>query len=179
MDAYFDNNGNILNSSIRITRDHSTVYTLKTTFGLRGRKVTILRDENPPLGKAACVGFILWKEKAFGIFGQRKTVSEIKRMKWGVFKKYRYWKWSAQSKEFDIWYDGEGSWKVTAIDHQRSISAQFMVPSHPHLFTKPEPPTLHLAKTALEADEVFVILALIYSEAKRQDATNISATNGV
>lgn len=173
MDAYFDNSGNILNCCIRIRRDHSIVYTLKTTIGLHGRKVTILRDENPPLGKAECVGFILWKEKAFGIFGQRKTISEVKRTKWGVFKKFRYWRWAPENKEFDIFYDSEAGWKVTALDHQRSMAAQFLVPERPALFSKGQPPSLHLTKAALEADEVFLILAMIYSETKRQDATNM------
>ena len=88
MEAYFDNKGNILNARICIRRDQSAIYTLKTNFGLRGRKVTMLWDENPPLGKSALVALILWKEKAFEIFGQRKAISEIRRTEGGFLKKY-------------------------------------------------------------------------------------------
>lgn len=51
------------------------------------------------------------------------------------------------------------------------IAARFLVPFRPYLFSKPEPPLLHLTKTALEEDEVFMILIFIYSEVKRQDKT--------
>ncbi|KAF5372688.1 hypothetical protein D9615_009875 [Tricholomella constricta] len=178
MEAYFDNKGNILNACIRITRDQSTIYTLTTNFGLRGRKITILRDENPPLGRSGYVGHILWKEKAVEISGQRKSIAEIRRTEGGLLKlnKTRHWRWSPDSKEYEVRYDRKG-WKATVNDNM-SIAARFLVPSRPHLFSKPEPPSLHLTKTALEADEVFLILVLIYSEIKRQDQTNSSSANG-
>lgn len=50
-------------------------------------------------------------------------------------------------------------------------AARFVVPSRPHLFSKPKPTTLHLTETALAEDEVFLIMVFIYSEAKRQDNT--------
>jgi hypothetical protein len=52
-----------------------------------------------------------------------------------------------------------------------SVAAEFSVPFRPHLFSKPEPSKLHLTKTALERDEVFLLLVFIYSEVKRQDGT--------
>lgn len=56
------------------------------------------------------------------------------------------------------------------------VAARFIVPFRPHLFSKSEPATLHLTKTALQEDEVFLILAFIYSEARRQDRT-VSSTS--
>ncbi|KAG5641312.1 hypothetical protein DXG03_005545 [Asterophora parasitica] len=172
MEAYFDNRGNILTASLRITRDDSAIYTLHTTFGLRGRKLTVLKDENPPLGRAgSSVGCILWNEKVIEIGGTRKSVKDIRRVEGGLFKmnKSSYWRWMPEGKEFEVRYDQEG-WKAT-LDNNMSIAARFLVPSRPHLFSKPEPPSLHLTKPALEADEVFLILLLIYSEIKRQDRT--------
>lgn len=57
------------------------------------------------------------------------------------------------------------------LDNNMLIAARFSVPSRPHLFTKPEPSMLHLTKTALEEDEVFLIMVFIFSEVKRQDKT--------
>jgi hypothetical protein len=57
------------------------------------------------------------------------------------------------------------------LDESASVAAEFFVPFRPHLFSKPEPSKLLLAKTALEQDEVFLLLVFIYSEVKRQDST--------
>ncbi|KAG6899582.1 hypothetical protein C0993_008956 [Termitomyces sp. T159_Od127] len=131
METYFDNKGNILNACIRSTRDKSALYTLKTTFGLRGRKVTILLDENPPPGRTSHVASLFWKDKSFDILGQRKTLSEVRRTQGGFFKKYvtycgfvvgdecslalrtRHWRWMAERKEYELRYDDDEGWKVT------------------------------------------------------------------
>ncbi|GLB45424.1 hypothetical protein LshimejAT787_3700080 [Lyophyllum shimeji] len=115
MEAYFDNKGNILNVRIRIARDHSTIYTLKMTFGgLRGRKVTILQDENPGPREA-----------------RRKVVREV-RWTEGWFKKTHYWRLSEDQKEYELQHEHEG-WKAT-LDQGLSIAARFRVPFRPHLF---------------------------------------------
>lgn len=60
---------------------------------------------------------------------------------------------------------------------QASLNSNMMIagclraPYRPHLFTKMEPVTLHLTRTALAEDEVFLILVFIYSEANRQERT--------
>jgi hypothetical protein len=57
------------------------------------------------------------------------------------------------------------------LDHNMVVAARFSVPFRPHLFRKPQPSMLHLTKTALEEDEVFLIMVFIFSEIKRQDKT--------
>jgi hypothetical protein len=57
------------------------------------------------------------------------------------------------------------------LSNSTAVPAQFSVPLRPRLFGKPERSTLHLARVALEEDEVFMILVFIYSEVKRQDRT--------
>lgn len=49
------------------------------------------------------------------------------------------------------------------------IEAKLLVPYRPHLFGKQPLVTLELSRMALVRDEVFLILAMIYSEAKRQE----------
>lgn len=87
MEAYFDNKMNVLNACIRISRDNSAIYSITTTFGLRGRKITVLRDENPSIGGPAVVGIIHWKEGAVEIFGQKKKITNVKRTEGSFLKK--------------------------------------------------------------------------------------------
>ncbi|KAG5649811.1 hypothetical protein H0H81_001912, partial [Sphagnurus paluster] len=171
MDALFSNHANLLTASILTTRDASALYTLKTTFGLRGRKVTLLRDENPPPGRPAGVGAIYWKEKTIEILGTRKTVKELRRIEGGIWKfnRTRHWRWAPDRREYELRHDDEG-WKAT-INNNLSTAARLLVPARPHIFSTPPPPALHLTRTALEADEVFLILVLVYEETKRQDRT--------
>ncbi|KAF8054254.1 hypothetical protein FPV67DRAFT_1552661 [Lyophyllum atratum] len=175
MEAYFDNKGNILNAALRTPHDSSAVYTLKTTFGLRGRKLTVLRDENPAPGVQAkdagkaSVGSIFWKEKMVEVMGVRRGVKEVRRREGGFFRKTHYWRWEEGRREYEVKHDHAG-WKAI-LDNNMSIAARFLVPSRPHLFSKADPPSVHLTKTALEADEVFLILVFVYEELKRQDRT--------
>jgi hypothetical protein len=57
------------------------------------------------------------------------------------------------------------------LEHNMCTAGRFAVPFRPHLFTKSKPALLHLTKTALAEDEVFLILVFIYCEARRQDRT--------
>ncbi|CAK5274795.1 unnamed protein product [Mycena citricolor] len=170
MEAVFDNKNNVLNAQIRATHDNSVLYSLSTTFGYRGRKATILRDENPAPGASSIVGVIHWSDKTLEVFGHRKNCVELKRQTGWFFNRTKYWRWSQERKEYELLYDDE-EWKAT-LDHNMSIAGRFCVPSRPRLFSKTPPVLLHLTKTALAEDEVFLILVFVYCEARRQDKTN-------
>ncbi|KAJ7104523.1 hypothetical protein B0H15DRAFT_810426 [Mycena belliarum] len=172
MEATFDNKTNILNARIRAVHDNSIIYTLRTSFGFRGRKDTILCDENPAPGAATTVGAIHWQEKTLEISGHKKSCAELKRQAGRFFNRTRHWRWAADRKEYEIMYDHE-EWKAT-LDHNMCIAGRFTVPFRPHLFSKSQPAYLHLTKTALAEDEVFLLLLFIYHEVKRQDRTNSS-----
>ncbi|KAJ6612655.1 hypothetical protein B0H10DRAFT_2051367 [Mycena sp. CBHHK59/15] len=169
MEATFDNKTNVLNARIRAVHDNSVIYSLRTTFGFRGRKDTILVDENPAPGATTIVGAIHWQEKTLEIFGHKKSWSELKRFAGSFYNRTRHWRWSLDRKEYEILYEEE-EWKAT-LDHNMSIAGRFSVPCRPHLFSKSKPVVLHLTKTALAEDEVFLILVFIYSQARRQDKT--------
>lgn len=87
--------------------------------------------------------------------------------------KYQHEEWKVRCS----FTDRGGSLAQLGMVHQATLNAnslvagRFIVPFRPHLFSKSEPATLHLTKTALQEDEVFMILAFIYSEARRQDRT--------
>ncbi|KAJ7792395.1 hypothetical protein B0H14DRAFT_169391 [Mycena olivaceomarginata] len=173
MEATFDNKTNVLNARIR-THDNSVIYTLRTSFGYRGRKDTVLWDENPPAGAgaAAVAGAIHWQEKSLEVGGHRKSCKELKRCAGRFYNRTRHWRWAPDRKEYEVVYERE-EWKAT-LDHNMCIAGRFAVPFRPHLFSKSPPPMVHLTKRALDEDEVFLILVFIYCEARRQDRTNSS-----
>ncbi|KAF7316393.1 hypothetical protein MIND_00158100 [Mycena indigotica] len=171
MEAVFDNKTNILNAHIRAVHDNSVLYTLRTKFGYRGRKDTVLLDENPIPGASATVGAIHWQEKSLEITGHRKPCSELRRHTGRFFNRTQHWRWSQDRKDYHIFLEGE-EWKAT-LNQNMLIAGRFAVP-RPHLFSKQPPTLLHLTKTALVEDEIFLILVFIYCETKRQNKTNSS-----
>ncbi|KAF8878918.1 hypothetical protein BD779DRAFT_1803493 [Infundibulicybe gibba] len=166
MEAVFDNETNVLNAQIRVTRDNSVLYSIETPPSLWGRKPTVLKDANPAPGDPRTAGVIHWRKRMFEVRGQRKPFSEIK-TKTGMFSSSRSWKWSSDRKGYSVTYE-LGQWKASLHNRKKPV-ARFTVPFRPHLFSKPDPVILHLTKTALAEDEVFLLLILIYSESKRQD----------
>ncbi|KAJ8453817.1 hypothetical protein ONZ45_g19557 [Pleurotus djamor] len=174
MDAYFDNKTNILNAHIRTTYDDSILYKVKSTTSFRGPRITVLEDANPVPGYTGSniVGAIHWKDKLLEVHGHRRPLADIKRREGRMFhlNSSKHWRWGNEHREYQVRFEDD-EWKVT-VDHGMSIAARFEVPLRPHLFTKAKPPVIHLTRTALEADEVFMILVLIYSESRRQDRTS-------
>ena len=109
------------------------------------------------------------------------------RLTFGKCRKATIWKWAHEYEEYEIVHR-EGGWEVRRLSgvcfadarqftpyikatSQRTgeIEAKFLVPYRPRLFGKQPPVTLEISRMALSRDEVFLILAMIYLEAKRQE----------
>ncbi|KAF7325881.1 hypothetical protein MKEN_00438900 [Mycena kentingensis (nom. inval.)] len=175
MEAVFDNKSNVLNARILAKHDQSVLYTVSTNFGYRGRKDTLLLDANPLPGTTSrTVGAIHWGDKTLEVNGHRKSCAELKRRAGRFYNRTRHWRWSQDRKEYEIIFEGE-EWKAT-LNQNMLIAGRFYVP-RPHLFSKAPPTVLHLTKTALCEDEIFLILVFIYVETKRQDRTNSSTAD--
>ncbi|KAM6503879.1 hypothetical protein JOM56_000822 [Amanita muscaria] len=172
MEAVFDNGTNLLNAHICAQHDNSIIYSATTTFGFWGQKmVTFLKDANPPLGESATVGAINWKERYFEVYAQRRPISEIKRKEPISIQKARYWKWSTDAREYQARFE-KNEWQVQLVEEDsKEPVGSFSVSFRPHLIRKAKPPSLTLSRKALERDEVFLILLLIYLEAKRQEGS--------
>ncbi|KAF9257840.1 hypothetical protein L218DRAFT_909998 [Marasmius fiardii PR-910] len=239
MEVTFDNKSNVLTAKLHTTVDDAVVYTLETSYGFRGRRITILKDANPAPGQSTTVGALNWREKTIEVNGLKKKVGDVKKRKGSYFRNARFWQWASERKEYEIKYkneewrakivesgeeftgrgkatdkaapsssrsqlaessaresdlsvnvstsnDGDGSTTIGLDDRSSSqksneleegVVGRFKVPFRPHLFTKSKPPVMKLSRAALAQDEVFLILVLIYSEAKRQDQTNTSITS--
>ncbi|KAF8878914.1 hypothetical protein BD779DRAFT_1553024 [Infundibulicybe gibba] len=147
MEAVFDNETNVLDAQIRVTRDNSVLYS----------EAYCPQDANPAPGDPRTAGVIHWRKRMFEVRGQRKPFSEIK-TKTGMFSSSRSWKWTSDRKEYSVTYE-LGQWTASLNNRKKPVAR----------FTQPDPVILHLTKTALTEDEVFLLLILIYSESKRQD----------
>ncbi|PFH49398.1 hypothetical protein AMATHDRAFT_147696 [Amanita thiersii Skay4041] len=171
MEATFDNRTNVLSANIRTAHDDSVIYSIKTTFGLWGRKlVTVLKDANPLPDEPVIVGAINWKDHYFEIHGHRRSLSSLKRTSGKFLRKSRYWRWSPERKEYEIKFHKD-EWQVSSSSESEDtpVVGRLSVPFRPHLVRKCKPAALELKRTALIQDEVFLILLLIYLEAKRQE----------
>lgn len=78
MECVFDNKTNVLNANVLAAHDNSILYTIRSDYGLWGRKTTTLLDANPMFGCPEIAGVIHWKDRLFEVHGQRKRYSEIK-----------------------------------------------------------------------------------------------------
>ncbi|KAF9523729.1 hypothetical protein CPB83DRAFT_898508 [Crepidotus variabilis] len=84
-------------------------------------------------------------------------------------KKREVWQWREGHDGYEFVH-GDHGWEI--INRSSSTtSGSLSVPYRPHIFGKPKAVTLELSSEALRKDEVFLLLAMIYSEAKRQEKT--------
>ena len=90
MEVIFDNKSNVFNarlqSSVPSAHGHQAgqhVFSLETTSGMMGRKVTTLKNER---NNSLAVGFINWREKWFEVEGLRRSVDEVRRTE-GLLKR--------------------------------------------------------------------------------------------
>ena len=90
MEAFFDNKSNILNTQIRAAYDDSVLYSVKSTSGFRGRKITVLQDANPVWASSPIVGAIYWREKTIEVYGHKKRIAEVKRHRGRFFARFDF-----------------------------------------------------------------------------------------
>lgn len=83
----FDNKTNVLNARIYTKHDGLPIYSVTTSSGVFGRKMTLVKDLNPLPGDIVVVGVINWRERLFEVRGQRKAIKDIKRREGGLLKR--------------------------------------------------------------------------------------------
>ena len=88
MEATFDNGTNVLNTYIVSSLD-TQLYSVETTFGFRGKQITLLRDANPALSAAQkpVVGAIHWNSKTLEVNGEKKKFADVKRWQGNLFNR--------------------------------------------------------------------------------------------
>ncbi|PPQ83723.1 hypothetical protein CVT25_006127 [Psilocybe cyanescens] len=160
MEAIFDNKANVLDTKLRTSHDNSVIYSISTEQTTWSKTHTYVRDMNPALrGEPAVVGIINWGKKTFEVNGHLPE----------IVSRAKLWKWSDDREEYAIVHREEG-WQASSTS-KNAVEATLNVPYRPQLFGKSKPMVINLSRAALAKDEVFLILAFIYCEHRRQEKT--------
>jgi len=164
-------NKDFLNSPL-IIPGGSNAYTVSTTSGgFTGRKITSLVPT--PQASASGVGTeisgqIDWKSTLFRVGSSTKAWGGLTTKKGST----REWSWSGQ--QYTVQFNNR-DWTATRATDGSSPSVVF-VPRRPHLFSADEPASISFTPGMSSEDTMFLMLVMIYSEARRQDS-NRNRTN--
>ncbi|KAJ6471603.1 hypothetical protein C8R47DRAFT_745302 [Mycena vitilis] len=148
----------ILKCTIQAADDSYTIVTVKHGST---RHHTTLKNSS---GRACAT--INWHNRTFEIGGDTNSVDQLKR-KASHFSLTRYWRWSGDGEEYRVKYGSNDAWTVTSSNGAVIASLTSSV-EHPSGFTTL--PVLHIARNIHdETERQFLLLVLLYSEAKRLD----------
>ncbi|KAL1751874.1 hypothetical protein FB107DRAFT_293594 [Schizophyllum commune] len=160
----------VLNSVV--LSDHGAiVYTTQSLKGFRGRKVTSLTGGGALNGSSTAhtpPASIQWRKRLIDINGQVKHIDMVKRRSRGWFSSARLWQWGNISYELHY---SSGEW--TARSSGNTVATFF--PYQPRLFHKSEQAQIFLLRDVPPTDLVFLLVAFIYMELRRQDKQRSSA----
>ncbi|CAK5266562.1 unnamed protein product [Mycena citricolor] len=154
---------NVLQAVIRNRGDHSRRYGIRTYYSDDYSTRTETTIENRV---GTICGVIDWEKKSFRIGNKVEWVDTMKR-KAGMLSAVRYWKW-LKGEEFRIQYMNSGdSW--TASNDRGEIVAELKLSAVSFGAGETSVPVLRMSLTLRnEDDRLFLLLVLLYSEAKRR-----------
>ncbi|KAJ7085152.1 hypothetical protein B0H15DRAFT_988663 [Mycena belliarum] len=156
MQSYGFDSPKILKGTVSRVEDGFLQYITSTTKSGFARQRTVVQD-------GSATAEIDWRERAFVIEGTRTPVDQLKR-KVSNFTETRYWRWQ-HGEEYKARYsNADEMWTVTA-------STGEVVAELGSYISRPKTlPILRLAESLRSASERrFLLLVLLYSEAKRLD----------
>ncbi|KAG6827595.1 hypothetical protein H0H92_011191 [Tricholoma furcatifolium] len=179
MPTYTFTSQNVLTSDINAHEPHGISYRTATTTRTFGdNKATTLAtlgsyvNEKPTQTLAS----INWKDSHFEIAGVQRKWSTLRNKVGGVFSSVREWHWSDNS--YTVKYD-HGKWTVISTRPSESVCATFSsYKIHLRNQSAPELAVMWLSSNIPYEDRTFIMLVLVYSEAKRQQDKQ-EATNAV
>ncbi|KAJ7745585.1 hypothetical protein DFH07DRAFT_833504 [Mycena maculata] len=153
----------ILNSTVRSAHEHSVQYRVTTQKRGSSRQTTSLEGTSgTPLAT------IDWKSKTFEISGSRRDMADL-RIRRGTFSSSYYWSWF-DCEEYKVKYSAELDHTWTVYSYSGTVLATF-TSNIQRVFKDNSLPMLCISQSIRDEDErQFIILVLIYSEAKRLDS---------
>ncbi|KAG5646171.1 hypothetical protein DXG03_004224 [Asterophora parasitica] len=140
-------------------------YRIETHSGFLGRKTTTLTplSQSPYRG---IPGEIDWRDKTFQIGDVKHNWSGLNRDTGGFFSSAKEWHWPS-GRSYVVNYNN-GEW--TAVGHSwGSTGGAVFRLRRSHITTASEPATISFSQDIPYEDTVFLILVMIFSEAKRED----------
>ncbi|KAJ6471095.1 hypothetical protein C8R47DRAFT_1147850 [Mycena vitilis] len=138
-------------------------YTLATTSGFRGRKITTIT------AASGLSGFINWREKVFIINGVQRDWDELKERSGGLFSSEREWNWGNRPYKLK-YHDSHKELLATPTTANVALTVRF-TPYHSHLLHDNERAVLYLPQQMQdEIERMFLLMAILHTEMHRQDA---------
>ncbi|TRM59266.1 hypothetical protein BD626DRAFT_508762 [Schizophyllum amplum] len=136
-------------------------YTLHTTKGVRGRKVTTVTGSP--------TAFINWRKRYLEIGSQMLPIDAVKRRAGGWLARKRMWLWGETG--YELHYSRQ-QW--SAKNPSGAVVARFS-PYRMRIFRKSDPAQIVFLYDFPPAEAAFLVLVFIYSEIRRQDKQRASS----
>ncbi|KAK7017812.1 hypothetical protein R3P38DRAFT_3560437 [Favolaschia claudopus] len=145
-----------------IDPDNAIHYTLTTTSGFRGKKITTIT------AASGLVGSIDWREKTFTINGVEKKWDDLKTRSAGVFRTERNWNWGP--RPFNLKYqDAHKELLATPLEGTPADPVRFTV-HRQHVLHDNEPATIRFpTRMQDDAERMFLLMAILHMEITRQE----------
>ncbi|KAF8142894.1 hypothetical protein K438DRAFT_1784249 [Mycena galopus ATCC 62051] len=141
--------------------DGAVHYTIMTTHGFMGRKLTTIASAS------GVSGFINWREKSFVINGVQRGWNSLKTRSGGVFSSEHTWNWGPRPFKLK-YHDSHRELLATPSVGDSSDTVRFTT-YHPHLFSDNERAVISFPQTMQESERMFVLMAILQTEIQRQD----------
>ncbi|KAJ7748386.1 hypothetical protein B0H16DRAFT_1725571 [Mycena metata] len=142
--------------------DGAVFYTLTSTHGFRGRKVTTI------MAASGLVGIINWREDHFIINGVERKWDQIRARSGGIFSSEREWNWDGRPYTLKYHHSNK---ELLATPNFNSVAGTVRFTTYDtHLFHENERAVLYLpSQMQDEIERMFLLMAILQTEMHRQD----------
>ncbi|KAF8212795.1 hypothetical protein K438DRAFT_1928045 [Mycena galopus ATCC 62051] len=138
-------------------------YTLTTTHGLRGRKITTIA------AASGISGLINWREKVFVINGVQREWDSLKTHTGGLFSADRDWNWGPRPFKLK-YHDSHKELLATPLVGDPGDTVRFTT-YHKHLLHENERAKIYFPQQMRdESERMFLLMAILQTEIHRLDA---------
>ncbi|KAJ7643090.1 hypothetical protein DFH06DRAFT_1333877 [Mycena polygramma] len=145
-------------------------YTISTTTGLRGRKVTTITA-------AGLIAEVDWRKKVFAIGGERFGWDSVRTEVGVASGGERQWKWGNRQAYILKYVNSDKELLVTPTSGSRANPVRFTAASN-HLLHSSEPATITFPLELQDAQEkMFVLMAILQTETMRTDKAHGSGAS--
>ncbi|KAJ7762141.1 hypothetical protein B0H16DRAFT_1529811 [Mycena metata] len=152
-----------LTDSVVVCPDGGLYYTLSTTHGFRGRKITTIT------AASGLVGIINWREDVFVLNGVEKKWNQIRARSGGIFSSAREWNWDG--RPYTLKYHNSHKELLATPNFDSTAGTVRFATYDVHLFQKNDPAVLYLPHQMQdEIERMFLLMAILQTEIDRQDS---------
>ncbi|KAJ7437220.1 hypothetical protein B0H11DRAFT_631636 [Mycena galericulata] len=148
--------------------DGAVHYTITTTKGMLGRKVTTVT------AASGLVGVLNWRDHTFNINGFQRDIDSLRDRTGGIFNSEREWNWD--NRPFRLKYHNMQKELLVTPNFEYNPGIARFTPFHRHLLSDNQPAVLYLPyQMQDEFEKMFLLLAILHTEIHRQDQNRAAA----